>query len=132
MPVFQSPGSFRQVSAEVYLQTPSSVTPSGGALTLDVGQKNDFQVAALTANVTISFTGHTPGNQGFIGIRQQSTGTPTFTVTFTPPGSYTLMNDSAAGDLVAATGANSVTLYFYLFATLGSTNFLILSKMVPV
>jgi hypothetical protein len=95
-------------------------------VTLGVAANSGFQVAPLTGNITIAFSGYTAGKAGLIWIQQDAVGTRT--VTFTTPVGYTLRRDENVPDLVAKTGASAQTRYAYAFYTIGGVNYLEISK----
>ena len=95
-------------------------------VTLDVSARNDFQIAPLTGNITIAFSGQAAGKSGIIWVEQDATGGRT--VTFTTPGSHTLRRDENISDLVAKATPSTQTRYAYLFYTINGVNYLEITK----
>ena len=95
-------------------------------VSLNVAANSGFQIAPLTGNITIAFSGYAAGKGGLIWVQQDAVGTRT--VAFTTPGGYTLKRDENVADLVAKTGASAQTRYAYLFYTINGVNYLEISK----
>lgn len=126
-----APGKSAAVGAltvDAYYSTPSAPAYAA-SVSLDTSIKNDFEVGTLTGNITITLTNPANGRQGFVAVKQDTTGGRTVTLT---AAGYINQRDTGTSDLVAAATPNAITVYGYLMYALGGTNYLLLSKVQPV
>jgi len=86
------------------------------SISLDVAEDNDFDVAALTGNITIDWTNPAAGRSGKIELLQDGTGGRTLTINVPSGGSILRAYDSAGAAIPVSfpsTAANArVTVYY--------------------
>lgn len=120
-------GALGTVTADAFLEVPTNI-PYAANVTLDAAAKNDYTIGQLTGPCAITWANPGAGRQGTVTVRQDATGNRA--VTLTAPGGWTLQRDSLLSDLAAAQAANAITLYTWVFVSVGGANILLCSKVM--
>jgi len=99
-------GSLAILYTKPQASTPLSVAYAA-SITLDLSQRSNFVIGALTGNLTLAFSNPIPGMGGCVELRQDATGGRTITL------SGTNFSRNGGTTIVLSTSANAYDILTY-------------------